>query len=690
MTMTTKDNSIHKKLIRVRSNVSSWTSVHNHNTTITARPVKNTAMEQVAPSSTPLLGETTTTTTTTAAEVFGGAPPPPQAQHQAAAAAAPAAPENNDHSRHGNNNNDNNNNGSTNNNRRVGTTASARFNILSTMVGGGSLSIPLAFQKTGNGLLAPLLLLCTACLTQFTFDLLIHSSRALSAVSASTAQRGNVTFENMTAAAFGPKAFCFSAALVTLMCFFGTVGYAVLLRDMMQPIADYMFQIPEATAGIAGPSKSNNLTMWSIVLLVTPLCALQTLTSLQRFGALSMLSVLVVGMCIVYRSGQCLQERIEAGHDWTESFELWPRDWKQVLNAFPLYISVYVCHYNILTVHNELRAPSASRVSWWLQSTTWTATLFYLTMGLAGSAYASCTPSGQISGNVLLDFDEKDPLLLVGRLCLAITITLAFPMLTIPARDILIRAWCMSASWRKTWTWSSVFCCCCCGGGGGVDVDDEPEQTAVAASHVPFTLEATTTTTQDEESNGSHASLQKPLLSDEETAASSLNNNHQEEHHDDHLRASDDSHHQNGNGIGNHQNGHNQNPAPQQNSGNTGHQQQPQDEDEVDPAASASFATRLGVAMLAFYAAAAVASCVQSIDVVWDLLGSSLSILLCQLIPCASYLGIMRLQYIQQAGQAHAQKLQKLVAVLILVLFIPLALVSTANAVYNTFLDKKK
>jgi len=52
---------------------------------------------------------------------------------------------------------------------RHGTTASARFNILSTMVGGGSLSLPLAFQKSGNALLGPVLLVATAVITEFCF-----------------------------------------------------------------------------------------------------------------------------------------------------------------------------------------------------------------------------------------------------------------------------------------------------------------------------------------------------------------------------------------------------------------------------------------------------------------------------------------------------------------------------------------
>lgn len=58
--------------------------------------------------------------------------------------------------------------------RRLGTTSSARFNILSTMVGGGSLSLPLAFQKSGNALLGPVILIAVAVITEFgTFSILL-------------------------------------------------------------------------------------------------------------------------------------------------------------------------------------------------------------------------------------------------------------------------------------------------------------------------------------------------------------------------------------------------------------------------------------------------------------------------------------------------------------------------------------
>jgi hypothetical protein len=101
--------------------------------------------------------------------------------------------------------------------QRMGTTAGARFNILSTMVGGGSLSLPMAFQKAGNGLMGPLLLLIVAVITNYCFHILVYSARTLSPVSPNQTSPGKDSFESVASAAFGPKANIFSMGLVTSM-----------------------------------------------------------------------------------------------------------------------------------------------------------------------------------------------------------------------------------------------------------------------------------------------------------------------------------------------------------------------------------------------------------------------------------------------------------------------------------------
>jgi amino acid permease len=222
----------------------------------------------------------------------------------------------------------------------------------------------------------------------------------------------------------------------------------------------------------------------------------------------------------------------------------------------------------------------------------------HMVIGLAGSAYGHCTESGTVHGNVLLDFPDDDPLLLVGRMCLAITITLAFPMLTIPARDILISI--LPTSWYKK---------------------AETIETTELTVHPAQT---------DEEE------LREPLL-ENETAL---------------------------------------------------HAVVPQDiESEADSVdAPASFRLRLVVVVIFFWSGALVASCVSSIDVVWALLGSSLSILLSHLIPCASFLVLSEKAASDDQGRhGWKNRVSRVVAWLLIVVFTPLMFLSTGNAVYDTF-----
>jgi len=305
-------------------------------------------------------------------------------------------------------------------------------------------------------------------------------------------------------------------------------------------------------------------------------------------------------------------------------------------------------------VHNELIDPSRENVDWWLRSTTWFAVALYFVMGLAGSAYAHCTDTGTVQGNILLDFDENDPLLMVGRMCLAVTITLAFPMLVIPGRDIVIRSLILPR-WKN-------------------------EATAARAT-------ARATTANAGAGDGDDNTLREPLLAAEEEPTSP-------------TEIADPGDHRNDIDDGDETTG---------------------DETTGESGAADSVPTivLLSTSVVLFWSAAALASTVSSIDVVWDLLGSSLSILMSYLIPAGSFLVLSsRLrqkqeQLLQQQQQqqmpevllssapsnggddndAEGQNQQRtddyetsrVACWIVLGVSIPLMVVSTANAVANTF-----
>ncbi|MGK3762368.1 MAG: amino acid permease [Bacillariaceae sp.] len=311
----------------------------------------------------------------------------------------------NDNDNVNNNNDDNNDSDDDDDDIRIGSISSARFNILSTMVGGGCLSLPMAFQQSGNALCGPIMLLITGFITDFCFRSLVAT--AIHIQKPHSTRSGKDTFESITQTAFGQSGYIFSMGLVVLMCFFGTVGYSVLLRDMMVPLNDVIAPHLFHGHGILSNWFHRNFTMFLVILIVTPFCTLRRLTALKNCGALSMGSLLILGSCIVFRSVQCnlncsKGDDTEENEPWYTYLKLFPDSWHDLLNAVPLYISCFVCHYNILPVHNELMDPSPARVSWWLRSTTWFAVLLYMIMGFAGSSYAHCTPTGKVQGSKLV------------------------------------------------------------------------------------------------------------------------------------------------------------------------------------------------------------------------------------------------------------------------------------------------
>ena len=227
-------------------------------------------------------------------------------------------------------------------------------------------------------------------------------------------------------------------------------------------------------------------------------------------------------------------------------------------------------------------------------------------------------------------------LLLVGRLCLAMTITCAFPMLVVPSRDIILATrfgTYLSMQHRHHES----------------DLENEP------AIPIDISVPNDGLTTIDFEpmeirqpSRGS-GNLDEPLLALE----GSYRRNLTEELDDNFAESLSMSTRQ------------------------------------TQAAASDSKLARTVIALLVFWSAVALACMVKSIDVVWDLLGSSFSIMLAFLLPSGCYLRLSRRlssQHRDDGGQGFRRWiLSRMVAWGMILLFVPLMLLSTANACYNLY-----
>lgn len=171
------------------------------------------------------------------------------------------------------------------------------------------------------------------------------------------------SFEEVVFSAFGMKGKNFTMFLVFLTTYIAVIAYAILLRDIASPLAERAFN-----GGVKFDDFGRNVCMLLLVLMVTPLMFLRNMTALKPVAMVSMTTIGTLACCIAVRSYQCnfddinsidmgdsvVPKREESWQDYVVLFG----ERKGILDSLPIFICTFVCHFNVLPVHGELRKVS--------------------------------------------------------------------------------------------------------------------------------------------------------------------------------------------------------------------------------------------------------------------------------------------------------------------------------------------
>ena len=202
--------------------------------------------------------------------------------------------------------------------------SSAVFSLISTIVGGGVLSLPWAFAQVGLVMGAALLVL-SALVSDFTIYLLVVSAR----------RSGSESFEQLAFHAFGPPGRFFTILLIVLLTWASCVAYLILLSDLLTPLL---------ACALGAHSSSHRLRAGVMVcsaVLVSPMCLLRTMHGLRYTSILSVCSVLLLAGCVGARS---IGDR-DPVHD----ILLWPDTWAEAAaggaRALPIFCISFLCHF---------------------------------------------------------------------------------------------------------------------------------------------------------------------------------------------------------------------------------------------------------------------------------------------------------------------------------------------------------
>ena len=311
--------------------------------------------------------------------------------------------------------------------------ATSTFTLITTIVGGGVLSLPFTIGCLGL-IPGPVLLAFLAWLNSFSLGLLVKAAHRAGMV-----DKGSL--EDLAAVAFGNRWRHLTAGTVIALTFFASVAYLLLIQQLISPVLSLL------TCRNFGRGQGVE-TILLVAAAVMPFSCKQSMASMRFASYASVLSITMLLAILTYRSAQCLAGFLPAEGPEASKY-YWcqlkrsaethvtfaPVEVVEALISMPVVFGAFMCHFNVLPMHAELQKPTYDRMMRVINMTMGSVACAYVGVGVVGYL-----PLGrEVCDNILLNYSSNDPLVNVGRLALASTLFLSYPLLVLPCRQTVAR-----------------------------------------------------------------------------------------------------------------------------------------------------------------------------------------------------------------------------------------------------------
>ena len=311
----------------------------------------------------------------------------------------------------------------------------AIFNLLSTILGGGALSIPYAFKKCGwlGGLLV---LAFSVQISLFSLNLLCTLGRKLGCETYSDVVRktmGRPYAEVLDCISFG-------------MLFLVIVAFFILIKDISGDIFEFVF-FQDSLEHLSPGARS--WTLYLITACMFPLMIAKSLHALRHISYVGTFSVLLLLVVILLKAVKANTERAVGGDQSASVARMWALHLTDVLAALPIILIAFLCQFNVVGVYAKLVEPTGAHMHQVLCYTIYSSGLIYLTFGIGGYFIAF----DQTRDNILNNFSSRDPSLVVARLGLVLTLMCQTPMVVVPCVDSLLKLVDNARTCWKLHTW---------------------------------------------------------------------------------------------------------------------------------------------------------------------------------------------------------------------------------------------
>jgi amino acid permease len=295
----------------------------------------------------------------------------------------------------------------------------AVFNLVNSTIGTGVLGLPLVFKDCGL-VLGFIFLIAFALLAAYTL-ILLHKCSQILINRNDERYISSKSYEDIGQVVNGRWGAFFVKLCVICINFGGCLSFQIIIGDLL------LSSIGER---IRGDDNDDIKYIWLerpfvvgaiALLLLFPLSIIERMHSLRFISLLSLLTVIGFILVVViyyFVEGETHQE----GDLHLFRFDI------SIFKVLSICTFAYSCHTNILPISKDFKDPSnIDKAVLWSVTIVWTSYSFMASFGYL-------TFYDGTEGNILLSYPEKDVVIDIIKVLMAMSVILTFPTVTYPCR----------------------------------------------------------------------------------------------------------------------------------------------------------------------------------------------------------------------------------------------------------------
>lgn len=314
---------------------------------------------------------------------------------------------------------------------------SGTLNFASITLGAGVISIPSAFQEAGV-LMALFYLVVVTGLTIYSIRLLAFASE----------RTGLTSFEALSKGLFFTWGGYFSAVLMILLCFGGSVGYVMAVKNIFTVILADGPSTPAYLLTVSGCRLMVSL-VW--LCFMFPLVLPKQINSLRYVSAVGVTFIVFFVICIVENSAEKISK------EGLPPYIRLAASGNAAVSGLGLFIFAYLCQVNTFRIYYEM-TPRRNINKLTLQGAVSCASCFTLYFLCGFFGYMDF--GEEMTGSILLKFNPyKNPVFFVCYVGLIVKLCAAFSLNMLACRTALFSCLSMDVPSMSYWKHSIIGTC---------------------------------------------------------------------------------------------------------------------------------------------------------------------------------------------------------------------------------------